>query len=375
MGTLKETNWVVHSNAFAPAIHKTITLVEQRMLAIYLSKINPNNPETCEVCFRLEDYERMMGLQRFNITQLKECAKQIIAIPVILDQPGGGFTACPLFSRFKLEKIDEEWFVFIKCSEDVMAHLFHLQKEFVRYALWNILNLTERNHQQLYRILKQYERIGEKTMSLEKLKFGLGLDGKHEKFYDFRRDVLEPCQQALAEKTDLRFEYEPIRKGRKVHAIRFTIHKNTPPSDKPLLSDFVAQMAKESARQLEGAQELPKLGTGFQLSADGQADTEGQAPPEGLSPPVHTYSTRTLELFADACKYTFNEAEMELIADVLRRAFPVATGQYPDLEFDRYHALQTAYLEMEARGNVKHKVSYLVKMLEAKSEEKQPVWK
>lgn len=361
MSEISKRHLVVHANCFATALDKKMTTVEQRFFAIYMSKLNPFDETTREVSLSLAEYERIMGIQRYNIVQIKQCARNILNSLVFIDLPSGGFEAFHVFSRFRLDKVDEEWMITINCSDEILPYVFGLKKEFMQYELWNVLNLHETNHQQLYRILKQYERIAEKTIPLEELKFCLGLDGKHEKFYDFRRDVLEPCQKALAEKTDIFFEYEPIRKGRKIYSIRFTIHKNAPQSDKPLLSEFVAQMAAESACKCTAPHEPAEgcdLENGFQFSADGQAP-----------PPIHGYTDLEIEFLAEACDKAFSESEMTRIADALRRAVPVESGGYASLDFDRYHVLQTAYLEMEARGNVKYRANYLVKMLEAKAED------
>ena len=65
-------------------------------------------------------------------------------------------------------------------------------------------------------------------LELEELKKMIGVDPKqYTRFNNFKICVLDTAQAALAEHTDICFEYIPIRaKGRKVLGIEFLIHKN-----------------------------------------------------------------------------------------------------------------------------------------------------
>ena len=53
-------------------------------------------------------------------------------------------------------------------------------------------------------------------------------DKKYEEWRDFQRRILKPAQEELKEKSDIRFEYEGIREGRKTRRLLFTIYRNVP---------------------------------------------------------------------------------------------------------------------------------------------------
>ena len=58
----------------------------------------------------------------------------------------------------------------------------------------------------------------------------------------FNRDVLKRCQKEIHEKTECRYSYEPIKKGRKVVAIKFALET---------LKDFDEIALEEETERLE----------------------------------------------------------------------------------------------------------------------------
>jgi hypothetical protein len=82
----------------------------------------------------------------------------------------------------------------------------------------------------LYWLLSEYRAFGTRTFAIGELRFRLGVgdDEYKDRFDNFKVKVLEKVQTELA-KTDLAFQMEILRKGRKVEQIRFTF------SAKPLL--------------------------------------------------------------------------------------------------------------------------------------------
>ncbi|MFI3261263.1 MAG: RepB family plasmid replication initiator protein, partial [bacterium] len=104
------------------------------------------------------------------------------------------------------------------------------------------LRLKSVNQVRMYEILKQYETTKDKsrTLSIEDLKDMLGIDKKeYPVWQDFKTKVLEVCKKALKENTDIYFEYEPIKKGRKFVAIKFLIFKNKDYKDPLQLDEFI----------------------------------------------------------------------------------------------------------------------------------------
>jgi plasmid replication initiation protein len=76
----------------------------------------------------------------------------------------------------------------------------------------------------MYTLLKQYERLKAREVELQLLREILGIGNEQYKLYsNFRDRVLEPTQKELKAKADLYFEFDEIKYGRRVGAIRFRI--------------------------------------------------------------------------------------------------------------------------------------------------------
>ena len=76
----------------------------------------------------------------------------------------------------------------------------------------------------IYNILKQYERLKEREIELEQLKEMLGISkNQHVEYSNFKNNILRTTQQELKAKADLYFEFQEIKHGRRVGAIRFRI--------------------------------------------------------------------------------------------------------------------------------------------------------
>jgi hypothetical protein len=108
-----------------------------------------------------------------------------------------------------------------------MPYLLNLQKNFTEYKSRNVMHLQSVFSIRIYEILKQYLNIGKRVIELETLREMLGISGKYPKFSNIKQRILEPAKNELSQ-TDISFAYEPIKTGRRVTAIRFTVKSNNP---------------------------------------------------------------------------------------------------------------------------------------------------
>ena len=223
----------------------SMTLQELRLFSIHLSKINPRDISTRVVRFPLTDFQEVMDLIRLHIDHLKAIGDNLLQKIVSLPEDDGGFTKFQLFKIFKvsLDKESNQWFAEIDAHDMALPLMFDFKSHYFKYELWNTLRLKSKNQFRMYEILKQYERSGVRVISIEDLKEQLGIDeNDYPNFYDFKRRVLDVCQKALAEYTDISYDYRPYgKKGRggKILELRFTIIKNKDYIDPLGLDKFI----------------------------------------------------------------------------------------------------------------------------------------
>ena len=262
--TLNLSFKVERSNELNQLSPKGMTLTEIRFLAIYQAKINARNPDTRAVIFPLAEFCRIMEISQLTVTYIKKVADDIICKPVHLPSESGknGFIAVPLFNKCEVYQDDDssEWFVKIRCSEEVAPYMFEMKRNYFTYELWNALKLKSVNQIRMYEVLKQYEKIGERTVEVENLKYMLGISqNQYSRYQDFRIKVLEPCQKALEEHTDIKYTFEPIRKGRKIHALKFIITKNENFKDDLKLKEFIKPEDLDDIRDTLPVEDVPEV--------------------------------------------------------------------------------------------------------------------
>ena len=230
---------VKKSNLLNEVRNANASLVEYRLFCVYLAHLKLNSDDNV-VKFRLADYARICGLDRPRRTDLEAQANNIVGVTATLDRPDGGFSVYNLFSEFRLFRENEEWMVSLECNSKIAPMIREQQGKFLRYKLYNTIYLKSYNQQRIYELLKQYQKLGVRVIDLKDLREFLSIGEKeYPVWYDFSSKVLKVSQKALKESTDICFDYEPIKKGRKVVQVKFLIYKNERFIDQLNIDDFM----------------------------------------------------------------------------------------------------------------------------------------
>ena len=327
-----------------------MTITQQRLFSIYLSKINPKDYEnTREVNFKLEEYTKIMKFQKANTTRLIKTAEDLLGLTVkYWDKDGSyspdgnkGLIISQLFKRFRLYKNenDGEWYVSINCHDDAKLLMFELQKDYFKYELWNALQLASSNQQRMYELLKQYETAGERTVNMKDLREWLWLKPEeYPRWQNFKVRILDASQEALARYTDIKFTWEITGKrgqGGKINALKFIIEKN---------SDYVRQFSFDDYMIEQPAVEYEDDPEEFERPDD-----------DDINP---RYKER-IELFTEACKGEFSFNEVIVLFNEMRHKLPDSLIQ-DDIQC--YDYLADKYREMVMRNDKKrivHRFGYM----------------
>jgi len=246
MTTLKKNYLIKKRNVLNELRANNMELQELRFFSIYLSKINSSDPSTRVVRFPIDDFKAIMELVRIDINYIKNVTNRLLSKVVNIPDEYGGYIGFQLFKRCRVSIDDNgEWFVEINAHDESLPLMFEFKEKYFTYQLWNALRLKSSNQLRMYEILKQYEKIGSRILSIPELKDLLGIDKNDYPFYaDFRRYVVDVCKQALLENTDIKFTYEPYgKRGKsgKILYLRFFIQKNDTYIDQLSLPEFIQQ--------------------------------------------------------------------------------------------------------------------------------------
>ena len=246
MEHLFETAIVEKRNVLNELRSSNMTVQELRFFSIYLSKINPWDISTRIVRFPIEDFQRIMGFGRLNIRQLRASTDSLLTKIVHVPTERGGYYAFQLFKECRIDQDDDgKWFMEIDAHDKALPLMFDFKNQYFKYELWNALRLKSSNQVRMYEILKQYEGLGKREITVAHLRELLGI-AKNEYsdrtgWSNFKKYVLDSCQDALKQTTDICYTYErgKVGKGGKWITIIFHIQNNTEYVDQLTLSEFI----------------------------------------------------------------------------------------------------------------------------------------
>lgn len=255
MSELFDTAIVAKRNVLNEIRSNNMTVQELRFFSIYLSKINPWDKSTRVVRFPLEDFRRIMEFGRLNISQLKSSTDSLLCKIVHVPDERGGYRAFQLFKECHVSQDDYgEWYMEIDAHDRALPLMFDFRSRYFKYKLWNALRLKSSNQVRMYEILKQYEGLGKRELTVAELRELLGIaPNEYTRFERFRVRVLDSCQSALKESTDICFEYERGKtgKGGKWITIIFYIRKNNDYIDQLTLDEFINMQPQPSSENDE----------------------------------------------------------------------------------------------------------------------------
>ena len=198
------------------------TSIELKIFSMVLLKIR-ESPEGDVYTLNIKELMEHFEGSTENYTYLKSVAKNMFGA-VDLNPSEKGFDLNVVFVRINT---DQENRILFEINKNIKPYILDLTHNFTRYYFENIARLKSSFSIRIYELLKQYEKIGNRTESINYLRHFLNIsEDKYIKYSHFKARVLVSSQKELKNKTDIYFEFDEIKTGRKVTEISFKIFKN-----------------------------------------------------------------------------------------------------------------------------------------------------
>lgn len=220
-----------------------ISLQEFKILDIYLSRINPQDLTSAKVVFTKDEYCEIMNISSNKVRpeQLEKYTSNLLSsqLRITLDAKGkGSYRQINIFSSCEYFKDDD--LIIIECNHtnDMIKRLFFDIENFryIKYNLENTVYLKSLHSFNLYMYLLDNKFKGEWKISIDDLKDELKCNiDYYKQFKRFHDDVLKKAVKEINEKTNIRFDYDKVKNGRNVIAIKFAYMNNK--SDQQSLFD------------------------------------------------------------------------------------------------------------------------------------------
>ncbi|MFE4036281.1 replication initiation protein [Priestia sp. YIM B13489] len=241
-------NWVTKSNILIESTYK-LSLQEQRILLIMASKVQPNDETLKTYRFRAKDFIEIVGNKKGTgfYSYLKEIVNGLQTKILTIKEKGRQRNYNWVITSIYEEN---EGYITLQFHPSLKYLFLELKEKFTSYQLENVVRLNSVYSIRIYELLKQYERLRKRELTLEELRHFLAIEPtKYKQYGHFKSKVLAVAQKEINNKTDIHFEFVEVKTGRKVTSIEFII------TSSPALNDSSSIQEKK----LELNQSLSKL--------------------------------------------------------------------------------------------------------------------
>ncbi len=219
---------VYQANSFIES-RQTYTLYEKRLLSTLISFVKPTDTELIEYELSIKDWAKTLKVSPKGLYQIADeiTTGLMMKIVSIKDLKALTFEKWHVLDRAKYA----EGILTLKISKDMNDIFLQLKatKNYTHYELAEFVTLTSTHAQRIYELVKQYQHSEhrKRTIELTELKKMLGIEDKYKEFKEFRRKVLDVALKQIEKHTTLRYKWQGIKRGRKIHEIEFyEIHIN-----------------------------------------------------------------------------------------------------------------------------------------------------
>jgi len=224
---LPSSSIVTQANELVSARY-TLPLAEQRLVLTMIAKIQPDDCDFKPYRISVSELADFLGIDKNSAyRECKKITKSLLTRVLEIHEPGRLLQTGWVSSA---EYVVGSGIVNLSFDPLLKPYLLKLKGNFTSCKLEMLLSFKSQYTMRMYTLLKQYEWRKEREMELNEAREMLGLrKDQYTEYSNFKINVLLPTQRELSEKADLTFEFDEIKYGRRVGAIRFRIFTKTPP--------------------------------------------------------------------------------------------------------------------------------------------------
>lgn len=220
-----ERDYIVTKSNKLISANYNLSLQEQKIILTLASMVQPQDTEFKEYEFKIKDF--------ISLLDIKDEKKYIEVPKITKDLMKKVFEIREekkIIQLAWLNSVEYELgtgLVRMQFSPKLKPYMLELKELYTSYRLENVLSLKSKYSIRLYEVLKSNSFKKQVTIELEELKNMVGAKEKAYGIYNnLKNRILLKAQGELKEKTDIYFQFEEIKTGRKVTSIKFYIYQN-----------------------------------------------------------------------------------------------------------------------------------------------------
>lgn len=205
-----------------------LSLEEQKIILTLASMVQPEDAEFKPYKFRINEFMELLGVDtKTKYTEVPKITKELMK-KVFEIQDGKKLIQTAWLAGAIYEK--GTGYVELIFSPYLKPYMLQLNSMFTQYRLANILSMKSKYSPRIYEILKcnAYKKQGYIEIEVEELRKLLKAENIYPLYGDFKRYIINPAQKELSKLSDICFDFDEIKTGRKVTSIRFFIKSKKP---------------------------------------------------------------------------------------------------------------------------------------------------
>jgi plasmid replication initiation protein len=217
---------VTKSNYFIMNSSYDLSLEEQKIILTLASMVQPNDEEFKPYKFKINDFIELLGVEnQAKYTEIPKITKELMK-KVFEIHEGNKLIQTAWLSGAVYEK--GTGYVELTFSPYLKPYMLKLNSMFTKYKLANVLSMRSKYSPRIYEILKcnEFKKQGYVEIEVEDLRKLLKADNIYPLYADFKRFILMQTQKELKKISDISFDFEEVKTGRKVTSIKFYIKSN-----------------------------------------------------------------------------------------------------------------------------------------------------
>ena len=225
---MEENFLVTKSNYFIMNSSYDLSLEEQKIILTLASMVQPSDEEFKSYKFKISEFMELLGVDtKTKYTEIPKITKELMK-KVFEIQEGDTLIQTAWLSGAKYTKGSGE--VELTFSSYLKPYMLKLSSMFTQYKLANILSMKSKYSPRIYEILKcnEFKKQGYIEIELDELRKLLRAENIYPLYANFKQKLLITAQKELNSLSDINFEFEEIKTGRKVTSIRFFIKSKKP---------------------------------------------------------------------------------------------------------------------------------------------------
>lgn len=201
-----------------------ITAIQMKVFLKVIASIDQSQEDMTEVNISVKELQTFIGSESKNIYAYLQDELTKLRKKDLFYEDDRIRLEASFFSSIIYHK-KEGYFTF-EFSKNIKPFLLQIKDNFTVLDIRNLLYLDSIYAIRFYEYCKEFERFKHFEFDVEELKEKFGLSKRYKNYFDFKLKVLQQARTELMQNSELYFDFEEIKQGKKVTRLKFIIIKN-----------------------------------------------------------------------------------------------------------------------------------------------------